>query len=66
MFGNSNSYNMEQLYLENGMIANFMLMPSSENGTNKLRSTSGISNGKMKLHVYMCQSCGHIEFKRSY
>lgn len=66
MFGSSGSYSMEQLGLENGSNAKFVLMPVNENGCSRLRSTSGVSEGKMKLEAYMCSNCGFVAFKRSY
>lgn len=66
MFGGSSSYCMNQLRLDNGCAAKFILMPIADNGSNRLAYSNGVVDGKMKLEAYVCEGCGHIDLKRSY
>lgn len=67
--GNSsyNQYNsyMSPLNLENGMDADFSLIPNDQGMGNRLSSTYG-SDGKMKVKAYVCTGCNAVSFERKW
>lgn len=66
MFGVSAMKSMNLIYLENGNIAKFMLVPIAHNGTNKLMPNYPVlNNGQIKLEAYVCYNCSNIQFKGS-